>query len=159
MAFVVTISEKVTVSWWGVSSEVIMEVLLGVHYAVLLWPEDVFTCLCTFGVNLAILDLEDPFDSAVAACFSTTFYSVSRTGEFTVPSLSAFDLSLHVKPSDVSNQTDRNNLEVTVFHLPKTIKSMVIGFLLGRLEVGGARVTAPVKAAFTSASFGPCCSM
>src|SRR5882762_4932818 len=66
------------------------------------------------------LDLEDAFDSAVAACFSTTFYSVSRTGEFTVPSLNAFDPSLHVKPSDVSNRVDRNNLEVTVFHLPRT---------------------------------------
>jgi hypothetical protein len=68
----------------------------------------------------AKLDLEDAFDSAVAACFSTTFYSVSRTGEFTVPSLNAFDPSLHVKPSDVSNRVDRNNLEVTVFHLPRT---------------------------------------
>ena len=27
---------------------------------------------------------------------------------------------MHVKPSDVSNRIDRNDLEVTVFHLPKT---------------------------------------
>jgi hypothetical protein len=68
----------------------------------------------------AKLNPEDPFDAAVAGCFSTTFYSVSRTGEFTVSSLNAFDPSIHVKPSDVSNRVDRNNLEVTVFHLPKT---------------------------------------
>jgi hypothetical protein len=66
------------------------------------------------------LNLSDPLDAAVASCFSTTFYSVSRTGEFTVPALNAFDPTLHVKPSDISNRTDRNNLEVTVFHLPKT---------------------------------------
>ena len=34
-----------------------------------------------------------------------------------------------------------------------SIKSMVIGFLLGCLEVGGTRVAAPVKTAFTSTSF------
>lgn len=66
------------------------------------------------------LDLTEPLDAAVAGCFSTTYYSVSRTGEFTIPSLNAFNPSLHVKPSDISNRIDRNNLEVTVFHLPKT---------------------------------------
>ncbi|KIM86983.1 hypothetical protein PILCRDRAFT_47172, partial [Piloderma croceum F 1598] len=68
----------------------------------------------------AKLNLEDPFDAAVGSCFSTTFYTVARTGEFTVPSLNAFVSSSHVKPSDVSTRTDRNNLEVTVFRLPKT---------------------------------------
>jgi hypothetical protein len=48
------------------------------------------------------LNLEDPLDAAVGSCFSTTFYTVARTGEFTVLSLNAFDPSLHVKPSDVS---------------------------------------------------------
>jgi hypothetical protein len=66
------------------------------------------------------LNLKDPLDTAVGSCFSTTFYTVACTGKFTVPSLNAFDPSLHVKPSDVSTQVDRNNLEVTVFHLPKT---------------------------------------
>lgn len=68
----------------------------------------------------AKLNLEDPFDAAVASCFSTTLYTVARTGEFTVPSLNAFNPLLHIKPSDVSTRLDRNNLEVVVFHLPKT---------------------------------------
>ena len=66
------------------------------------------------------LDPSDPLDAAVVSCFSTTFYSVSCTGEFTVPALNAFDPKLHVKPSDISIRRDCNNLEVTVFHLPKT---------------------------------------
>ena len=66
------------------------------------------------------LDLSDPLDAAVASCLSTTFYSVARTGEFTVPTLTAFDPTWHVKPSDISVRRDYNGLEVTVFHLPKT---------------------------------------
>ena len=42
-----------------------------------------------------------------------------HTGEFTVPTLTAFDPKQHVKPSDISVRRDRNDLEVTVFHLPK----------------------------------------
>ena len=71
-------------------------------------------CICSK------LDLSDPLDAAVASCLSTTFYSVARTGEFTVPTLTAFDPTQHVKPSDISVRRDRNDLEVTVFHLPKT---------------------------------------
>lgn len=66
------------------------------------------------------LDLSDPLDAAIASCLSTTFYSVACTGEFTVPTLTAFDPTRHVKPSDISVRRDRNDLEVTVFHLPKT---------------------------------------
>ena len=61
-----------------------------------------------------------PLDAAVASCFSTIFYSVTRTGEFMLPTLNAFDPTQHVKPSNISNWLDHNNLEVTVFHLPKT---------------------------------------
>ena len=61
-----------------------------------------------------------PLDAAVTSCFSTIFYSVARTGEFTLPTLNAFDPTQHVKPSNISNRLDHNNLEVTVFHLPKT---------------------------------------
>jgi hypothetical protein len=71
------------------------------------------------------LNLADHLDAAVAGCLATTFYSVSRTGEFTVPALNAFDPALHVKPSDISTKTDRNDLEVTVFHLPRTKCSTV----------------------------------
>ena len=65
------------------------------------------------------LDLSDPLDAAVASCLSTTFYSVTHTGEFTVPTLTAFDPTQHVKPSDISVRRDHNDLEVTVFHLPR----------------------------------------
>ena len=37
------------------------------------------------------LDLSDPLDAAVTSCLTTTFYSVSCTGEFTVLTLTTFD--------------------------------------------------------------------
>ena len=60
-----------------------------------------------------------PLDAAVVSCFSMVFYSVAHAGEFTPPTLSAFDPTQHVKPSNISNQPNQNNLEVMVFHLPK----------------------------------------
>lgn len=66
------------------------------------------------------LDPSDPLDAAVRGCFSSIFYSVSRSGEFTLPSLNSFDPTIHVKPSDISHRVDRNQLDVTVFRLPKT---------------------------------------
>ena len=63
------------------------------------------------------LDHADPLDEAVTSCFSTIFYSVACTG---LPTLNTFDPAWHVKPMDISNQKDHNNLEVTVFHIPKT---------------------------------------
>jgi hypothetical protein len=69
---------------------------------------------------LQLLDLEDPFDAAVAACLTTIFWSVARTGEFTVPSLKKFDPSIHIKRSDIRYSEDRHGLKVTVFALPYT---------------------------------------
>ena len=66
------------------------------------------------------LDMVKPLDAAVMSCFSTIFYSVTHTGEFTLPTLNAFDPTQHVKLSNISNWLDCNNLEVMVFHLPKT---------------------------------------
>ena len=66
------------------------------------------------------LNLSDPLDATIASCLTMTFYSVSRTGEFTVLMLTAFDPTRHIKPSDISVKRDHNDLEVTVFHLPKT---------------------------------------
>jgi hypothetical protein len=65
-------------------------------------------------------DLSKPLDAAVFACLTTTFFSVARLGEFTVPSLKAFLPHLHVKPSDVRRDQDRNGFQVTVFKLPHT---------------------------------------
>ena len=58
------------------------------------------------GQIYSMLDLMNPLDAAVASCFTTTFYSVSRTGEFTVPMLTAFDPKQYVKPSDISVRRD-----------------------------------------------------
>ena len=64
--------------------------------------------------------LSKPLDAAVYACLTTTFFSAARLGEFTLPSLKAFDPSQHVKPADVRCDQDRNGLRVTVFKLPRT---------------------------------------
>lgn len=69
---------------------------------------------------LSKLNLSDPFDAAVAACLTTTFWSVACTGEFTVPSMEKFDPTKHVKRSDIRPAQDRNGLKVTVFALPHT---------------------------------------
>jgi hypothetical protein len=65
-------------------------------------------------------DLSKPLDAAVFACLTTTFFSAARLGEFTLPALKAFIPDQHVKPSDVHQRRDRNDLEVTVFSLPRT---------------------------------------
>ncbi len=66
------------------------------------------------------LDLSNPFEAAVFACLTTTFYTAARLGEFTVPKLDAFNAAKHVKPSDMREETDRKGLRSTVFHLPQT---------------------------------------
>lgn len=68
------------------------------------------------------LDLSQPLDAAVFACLTTTFWSVARLGEFTVPNLKAFDPALHVKRSDVTLSAPSGplGLPVTTFHLPWT---------------------------------------
>ncbi|KAJ3504586.1 hypothetical protein NLJ89_g7863 [Agrocybe chaxingu] len=70
----------------------------------------------------ANLNLSLPLDAAVFACLTTTFWSASRLGEFTVPSVGSFDPSRHVKRSDVSvnDGAGRLNLPVTCFFLPWT---------------------------------------
>jgi len=68
----------------------------------------------------AHLDLTLPFDAAVFACLTSTFWSASRLGEMTVSSLTVFDPSKHIKVSDVSSTIDRHGASVTVFHLPRT---------------------------------------
>ena len=62
----------------------------------------------------------DPLDAAVASCFSTIFYLVAHTGEFTLLTLNTFNPTQHIKPSDISKWKDHNSLEVTVFHILKT---------------------------------------
>ncbi|THV06979.1 hypothetical protein K435DRAFT_644252 [Dendrothele bispora CBS 962.96] len=66
------------------------------------------------------LKLDNPFDAAVAACLTTTFYSGARLGEFTVPKLSDFHQAKHVTPFHVRADQDRNGFKVTVFRIPRT---------------------------------------
>ena len=67
------------------------------------------------------LDQNDPKDSAVLACLTTTFWGTARLREVTVPKLNGFDPNLHIKPSDVQyNIKDCNNCEETVIFIPWT---------------------------------------
>jgi hypothetical protein len=66
------------------------------------------------------LDLDSPLDASVFSCLTTSFYCTARVGEFTVPTLSSFDPNIHVKPSDMRIEHDRNNLQMRVFHIPRT---------------------------------------
>ncbi|KIK74617.1 hypothetical protein PAXRUDRAFT_19696 [Paxillus rubicundulus Ve08.2h10] len=72
------------------------------------------------------LNLTDPAEAAVFACLTTTFWCMACIREFTVPRLDTFDPLLHVKPSNVMHQKDRQGLMVTNFHLPRT-KSALLG--------------------------------
>ncbi|KIK81161.1 hypothetical protein PAXRUDRAFT_15390 [Paxillus rubicundulus Ve08.2h10] len=64
--------------------------------------------------------------AAVFTCLTTTFWCTVRIGEFTVPCLDAFDPLLHVKPSNITHEKDRQGLMVTNFHLPR-MKSALLG--------------------------------
>jgi len=68
------------------------------------------------------LDLSDPLDATVFACLTTTFWSGSRLGEFTVPSIRGFDPNRHVKRSNTSvvMESGELRLPVTTFRLPWT---------------------------------------
>lgn len=83
------------------------------------------------------LNLSNPLDAAVFACLTTAFFATARAGEFTVPRLDAFDPAIHVKPSNVSDTQDRQNLRMKTFFLPRT-KSALEGE-----EVSWAKQTGP----------------
>lgn len=74
------------------------------------------------------LVLNDPFDAAVFACLTTTFWSVARLGEFTVPKLDAFDPELHVKRSNLkADVADRHGNKITTIFIPWTKTSKAQG--------------------------------
>ncbi|KIK45362.1 hypothetical protein CY34DRAFT_78090 [Suillus luteus UH-Slu-Lm8-n1] len=70
----------------------------------------------------SVLDLSKPLHAAAFACLTTSFFTIARTGEFTVPSLASFrnDPSAHVKVRDIRYDQDRNGFKVVVFGLPRT---------------------------------------
>lgn len=66
------------------------------------------------------LDLSMPLHAAVFACLTTTFYATAQLGEFTILRLDAFDPAMHIKPSDMRKDSDRQGRQTTNFHLPRT---------------------------------------
>lgn len=79
---------------------------------------------CTVEDSEAIhdnMDLKNPFDAAVFACLTTTFWSVARLGEFTIQRLNAFDPEAHVKRANLDmNVTDRHGNKITTIFIPRT---------------------------------------
>ncbi|ESK86912.1 tyrosine recombinase [Moniliophthora roreri MCA 2997] len=69
---------------------------------------------------LEALNLNDPFDAAVATCLTTTFYSGACVGEFTVPKLSNFNPDKHITHAHMRTGQDQNGFQTTIFHLPCT---------------------------------------
>jgi len=72
------------------------------------------------------LNMEDPLDAAVFACITVCFWGVARVGEFTVPSINAFDPTKHITRAGLTQVTDRNGLTVLKFHLPWTKTSKAV---------------------------------
>lgn len=48
------------------------------------------------------MDLNIPFNIAVFACLTTTFFTIAQTGEFTINNLNAFNLLAHIFHAHVS---------------------------------------------------------
>ncbi|KAF8551266.1 hypothetical protein OG21DRAFT_1445479 [Imleria badia] len=71
------------------------------------------------------LDLALPLHAAVFACLTTTFFAAAHTGEFTLPTLKAFEPARHITHASVSTQFDRNGLQMTCFRLPWTKKAPI----------------------------------
>jgi hypothetical protein len=66
------------------------------------------------------LDKTNPLDAAVAACLTTTFWSVSRLGEFTVKAINRFNSRMHITTKATTLAEDRNGHQVRTFKLPIT---------------------------------------
>ncbi|KAF6749410.1 hypothetical protein DFP72DRAFT_818908 [Ephemerocybe angulata] len=86
----------------------------------------------TMSAVLAHLDLSLPLDAAVWACMTTTYWSISRLGEFVLKSAAAVKEGHHVKrcDMDLDRCEDRNAttpLYVTTFFIPSTKSSKIKG--------------------------------
>jgi hypothetical protein len=66
------------------------------------------------------LTRSDPLDAAIIACLTTTFWSVSRLGEFTVQTIKSFSVKKHITMSATALDQDRNGLQVRTFRIPFT---------------------------------------
>ena len=82
------------------------------------------------------LDLSTPLHATIFACLTTIFYTASQISEFTVPNLKAFSSQVHVKPTDVRTECDQQGLESTIFSLPVTKASPMLGEEVSWCEMG-----------------------
>ncbi|KAG6326410.1 hypothetical protein ID866_12680 [Astraeus odoratus] len=73
------------------------------------------------------LNLDSPLDAAIFACTTICFWCIARLGEFTIPSINAFNPAKHITRSCISQVVDRNSFTVWKFHLPQTKTSQNTG--------------------------------
>jgi hypothetical protein len=73
------------------------------------------------------LSLDLPFDAAMWACLMTCFYAAARLEEFTVPCLTSFNPDHHITPSNLRTKMNRDNLQATVLHVPRTKAAPIKG--------------------------------
>jgi hypothetical protein len=66
------------------------------------------------------LNKNHPLDAAIAACITTTFWSVSRLGEFTVQTIKSFNSKKHITTGNTTLKQDRHDHQVRTFKLPFT---------------------------------------
>jgi hypothetical protein len=81
----------------------------------------------TLAIIHAHINHSNPLDAAIFACITTSFYSIMRLGEFTVPSIKMFNPDKHITRRNVSETKDRNGLTVKKFHIPSTKASPIEG--------------------------------
>ena len=108
---------------WPISKVEITAALDGA--AVLAPPSSKRPRRAPFTVELLVqlrsgLDLNSPLDAAIFACLTTSFWSMARLGEFTVPSLKSFDIAKHITRGRIREDFDRRGRRVRVFALPWT---------------------------------------
>jgi hypothetical protein len=69
---------------------------------------------------LSHLDKTNLLDMAIVACITTTFWLVSKLGEFTIKTISQFDCKKHIITSQSPLDHNCNRLQVCIFNLPFT---------------------------------------
>ncbi|KAG2062340.1 hypothetical protein BDR06DRAFT_1027868 [Suillus hirtellus] len=90
------------------------------------WPKHApFTVDILVAIR-SMLDLSSPLHAAVYACLTTSFYTIARIREFTVPSLLNFNLQHYIRVCNWHFDVDRHGFRVTIFHLPR-MKTSLLG--------------------------------
>ena len=69
---------------------------------------------------LVNLDISKHEQAGGDGCLTTVLWTCARLGEFTTPTIKAFDPRIHVTVNSISFQQDRYSNKVTVFRVPRT---------------------------------------